>query len=233
MRPIEATKHLPHSPGVYRITSALDGKNYVGSSKDIQVRCRHHIRELNKGTHHGRKLLCAWQKHGVSNFTFHVLELCAESALIEREAWWMDHLQVGTHGYNTYAAEPTGRGYTQSPEHIEKRVAPARGRPLPQSTRDAVAEANKRRVLTPEQREAARVRLARGKAAMSQEEFSHRLSESMKGRVLSQEQRDKISEARTGQSWRDKPGGEERAARVSAALKAIGRSEPASTTLEE
>lgn len=225
MLPIESTKHLPHSSGIYRITNARDGKNYVGSSKDIRNRCMQHIRELTKGTHHGKKLLNAWRKHGSVNFTFHVLELCSVESLVERETWWMNQLKVDTHGYNTYSATPTGRGYTQTPEHVEKRISPRRGKPQPQNVRDAVAAANKRRIYTTEQRDAARKRMAKWKSRLSKEELSHRLSESMKGRVISSEQRKKISESKTGQTWRDKEGGDVRAASVGGKLRGRVRSQ--------
>ena len=107
-------------------------------------------------------------------------------------------LQGAGRGYNLFEAEATGRGYKQSPEHIQKRFADRTNRACPDSTKKAVASANRARVWTEEQREASRIRLAKGKAAIPKEEFSRRCSESMKGRVMSEEQKQLLSRLKTG-----------------------------------
>lgn len=185
MRINPVTQHLPSASGVYEMVNKQNGKVYVGSSVDIRARIRGHICLLNRGTHHGRHLQAAWNKHGEAAFIFHVLELCPAAQLIERESFWMKQKLV---------LDPA-RGYN-SPEHIAKRAASRRGSHLPQSTKDAIAEGNRRRTWSPEQREAARVRLQAGKRAMAPEEFSKRLSASMRGRKLTEEHKKKLSEAR-------------------------------------
>lgn len=198
MHPIKAAAHLPYRPGVYLIKNESDGKVYVGSSKDVRVRCLQHIRQLNRGDHHAHHLQAAWLRDGAGAFTFHLLEECTLDDLVATEERWMLEMEVldPLKGYNTFAASPTGRGYTQTPEHVAKRFRPGTNRALPQHAKDAVAASNRSRVWTEEQREAARIRLAKGKAAISKEVFSKKLSESMKGRVLSDEHKKKLSHAR-------------------------------------
>jgi hypothetical protein len=60
----------------------------------------------------------------------------------------------------------------------------------------SVAEANRRRVWTPEQKHAAQIRLAAGKQAIPKAEFCRRLSKSIEGRVLSAAHKGKISVSR-------------------------------------
>ena len=41
-----------NTSGVYLIRNKLNGKNYIGSSKDIRKRINQHFRELNQNNHH-------------------------------------------------------------------------------------------------------------------------------------------------------------------------------------
>ena len=201
MQPNPATKHLPRNSGIYEIVNITNNKVYVGSSVNINIRVQGHIRGLNRGNHHGKYLQAAWNKHGINSFMFRVIELCPVGRLIERENFWI--LERGVlderKGYNTYTTTATGRGYKQTKEHVEKRKR--LGRPTSEATREAVATANKNRVLTDEQREAAKLRLKAGKDAIPKEEFTKRLSESVMGRKLTEEQKLHLSEVKK-EEWR-------------------------------
>ena len=71
--------------GIYKITNTVNGKFYVGSSKNIKWRwyCHRHYLENNK--HDNPKLQHSWNKHGKSNFTFEVIEETNSKMLLERE----------------------------------------------------------------------------------------------------------------------------------------------------
>lgn len=64
--------------GIYKITSKIDGKIYIGSSDDIVRRWRDHKSLLRRSCHHSKYLQYAWNKHGEENFIFEVLELIDE-----------------------------------------------------------------------------------------------------------------------------------------------------------
>ena len=51
--------------GIYKILNKIDGKFYLGSSKDIEHRWIDHIRELRKNNHHNDYLQHAWNKYRI------------------------------------------------------------------------------------------------------------------------------------------------------------------------
>ena len=59
--------------GVYKIENLVNGKVYIGKSKNIGVRWSEHRSELNNGTHINPHLQSAWYKYGESNFRFDVI----------------------------------------------------------------------------------------------------------------------------------------------------------------
>jgi group I intron endonuclease len=60
--------------GIYKIINKIDGKYYVGSSKNIQYRWTEHKRQLNNNCHHNDFLQRAWNKYGSNSFDFIILE---------------------------------------------------------------------------------------------------------------------------------------------------------------
>ena len=64
--------------GIYFISNKVNGKRYIGSSKDIEQRFRAHRSELNRGVHRNVHLLNAWNKYGEESFEFSVVEECDE-----------------------------------------------------------------------------------------------------------------------------------------------------------
>ena len=84
-RPRPRTKYC----GVYAIRCLVDGRMYVGGSKDITNRWTHHRFKLRRGSHKTPALQNHWNLHGQGNFEFVVLERCSESDLIDRENYWI------------------------------------------------------------------------------------------------------------------------------------------------
>ena len=60
--------------GVYKIINKVNRKYYVGSSNDINCRWNKHKSELNRNIHKNPYLQNAWNKYGVVNFNFVVVE---------------------------------------------------------------------------------------------------------------------------------------------------------------
>ena len=88
--------------GVYKITNIVNGKIYIGSSKDILNRWYQHERNLDEGNHGNAHLQNAWDKYGGKNsFTFEIIEECNPTIQFEREQFYLDKLNpFDDNGYN-------------------------------------------------------------------------------------------------------------------------------------
>jgi len=64
---------LEHRPGIYAITHHASGKQYVGSSQDVQHRQYAHTSDLRLHRHGSIKLQRAYDKYGTDAFTFAAL----------------------------------------------------------------------------------------------------------------------------------------------------------------
>lgn len=80
--------------GIYQIVNIVNGKFYIGSSKNIEYRWKiEHTKQLEKGTHANIILQRAWVKYGADNFILEIIELIDKSRLLEREQYYLDVLQ--------------------------------------------------------------------------------------------------------------------------------------------
>ena len=74
--------------GIYLITNRINGKKYVGQSKNIKQRWKEHIlKERNTMIHNAIK------KYGEENFDFKILERCPKEKLTERERFYYNKLK--------------------------------------------------------------------------------------------------------------------------------------------
>lgn len=76
--------------GIYCIENLSTNKKYIGQSVNISERWKKHISELNNGLHHNDYLQKAWNKYGIENFKFYVLEYCPIDKLNEKEIYYID-----------------------------------------------------------------------------------------------------------------------------------------------
>lgn len=98
--------------GIYVITNNINGKQYVGLSKDCWRRWADHysksynstrIDDLNKA------LYLAMRKYGRENFSFRIIEQCPPEELAEKEKYWIKQLDTYHNGYNeTLGGETSG-----------------------------------------------------------------------------------------------------------------------------
>src|SRR4051812_38367035 len=83
--------------GVYRITNSVNGKFYIGSSKNIVVRWRQHRLGAVYAGRDGftSPLYYAFRKYGLHRFYFEILEEVAldKQELLDREQHYIDTLK--------------------------------------------------------------------------------------------------------------------------------------------
>ena len=84
-------KELKGKIGIYKIICLPTNKVYIGKSKNLYNRFKHHTTSLNRklSKHENQYLINAWKKYGENNFKFEVIEYCKYDNLAERELYWI------------------------------------------------------------------------------------------------------------------------------------------------
>lgn len=208
--------------GIYAIVNKVNGKRYIGSSKDIEVRWKKHINQLNRGIHGNSHLQSSWDKYGKDSFDFVVLEQCDKLDLLIFEQKYLDlrpeynisfiagkveftdevknKISVANKGHvmsdeakSRMSASHKGRKFTE--EHKRNMSAALVLRMSSQAEKDKLVERNKSRVWSDESKK---------KAAQSQtgktvsDEIKKKISNSLLGRIFSSETKGKLSKAQIG-----------------------------------
>lgn len=89
--------------GIYCIENLINGKKYIGLSKDCLKRWSDHYSKCYHTTKPDeiRKPLCmAMKKYGRENFSFKIIEECSENELKEKEIYWISYYDSYNKGYN-------------------------------------------------------------------------------------------------------------------------------------
>ena len=90
-------------PCIYKITNCVNGKCYVGQTKQsLKKRWGQHKAEgkSQRDHHQFQSLYRAMKKYGVDNFTIECLQECKEEELDELEVYWIGRLDTYRNGYN-------------------------------------------------------------------------------------------------------------------------------------
>ena len=95
--------------GIYKIENLINGKVYIGQSTDIKSRWESHKRvifENNKRSEIKKRypLYLAFEKYGIENFSFEILEECSLEELDTKEQFYIKK-------YNSYIDFPNSNGY--------------------------------------------------------------------------------------------------------------------------
>lgn len=119
--------------GIYRIACELTGEAYVGSTaRTFEIRWTQHRSDLNKGSHHSRRMQRCWNEHGEAAFIFEILEECDREILMEREQYWIDYLKPALNvmlraGWNSLGVT-WSYPHSFTTEHRDKIAAGRRGK---------------------------------------------------------------------------------------------------------
>ncbi len=206
--------------GVYAIVNTVNGKRYVGSSKNVRSRLNEHERHLRKNEHTNKRLQRAWNKYSEECFQFVVIEECCVDNLLTREQVYINErseYNVRKNAWANYGLVPTEetkrrmsaakKGRKFSEEHKANLTKARRNRKplakpikrLSEETRRKMSEAARRRSpITEESRARMRAAQKGRKGHPHTAEELRKMSIAQIGRTHTEETRRKISKRKIG-----------------------------------
>lgn len=164
--------------GIYCIENKINNKKYIGQSIHIHRRWSEHKYELNNNTHDNDYLQKSWNKYGLDNFEFSIIELCDIDELDDKECYYISLYNTfdRNHGYNLI-------------------LGGGANRTISEETREKLRQANKRRKSFPDMSGENNPMFGKHLS----DETKEKIRQSRIGKKLSEETRLKLSELRTGE----------------------------------
>lgn len=90
--------------GIYKITSLIDKRCYIGRSVSVRSRLQEHIKSsLGVGTIADQKIHDEMRENGIWNYSFELLEECDKTILAAREKYYIALFQGQEYGFNQNA----------------------------------------------------------------------------------------------------------------------------------
>lgn len=87
--------------GIYKITSLIDGRCYIGQAVDVKERFRDHMKAGLGIDAPQNKFYEIMQQQGLENFTFELLEECPKDELNEKEKFYIELYKSYDYGLNS------------------------------------------------------------------------------------------------------------------------------------
>ena len=95
---------IREEPGIYKLTSLVNGKSYIGKSTNVKKRIQDHFKSVvgiqsiaDQAVHH------AIRKEGFWNWTIEIVVYCEKEKLNELEKFYIDTFDTQNYGWNRNA----------------------------------------------------------------------------------------------------------------------------------
>lgn len=122
--------YIKNQSGIYMILNNVNGKIYIGLSKNLHKRKNDHFNLLKKNKHYNYHLQNAFNKYGQDSFSFLVLQY-VENNLNEWEKFWIKYFNSQKNGYNiSMGGESVMLGLSHTDEAKKKISKASLGRKL-------------------------------------------------------------------------------------------------------
>lgn len=170
--------------GIYKITNIINGKCYIGCSKDIKKRWKQHTKDATKSQIH-----LAIQKYGVDNFIFEVLLECPNICFDYWEKYIIKKYNcVSPNGYNLTHG---GKYNTTMTEETKQKLSKCNiGKVLSEEHKQKISKSNLGNKASEETKE--KLSLSH-LGILHTEETKQKMSKTRTGRKYSEEHKQKIS----------------------------------------
>lgn len=203
--------------GIYKIQSTVKPERYyIGSSINVDNRCKTHLKSLRKNSHHSNKLQNHFNKYGKEDLQFFVLLECNKEELLNKEQYFINSL-IPFFNICKVAGSPLGvirsaetkekiskankgtisgfKGKQQTEEVKERLRNINTGKKLSEETKLKIREKTQNKPKT----EDVKNRMSQAKKLQSKE-TKQRISEAKRGKPLSKEHKEKLSESLKGRT---------------------------------
>jgi len=188
--------------GIYKIVNKMNGKYYVGSSRNIlgeNGRWSDHSTDLIRGDHPNQRLQNAWNKYGPDSFEFFIIEITDD--LINREQTYLDKAKLDD-AYNLKYSAVGGKFSSESILKLKQtmmtseKVKAARTDEWREKIRQSKLGKKRGEKYSQECRDRNLGKNNPRYGKTNSPEMRKKISESLKGRKLSEETKRKISETK-------------------------------------
>jgi group I intron endonuclease len=183
---------------IYKITSKINGKIYIGSANNYGKRINSHLNNLKNNKHHSKYLQNHFNKYGISDLQFSILELvmfCED--LIKREQYYIDTLKPE---FNICKIAGSCLGIKLSEERKREIGLYHKNKPKSEEQKIKMSLAAIGKHKSKETKEKLR-KINLGKKHTEEQKI--KISNTLKGRIFSEETKQKIKEKRKLQIFSD------------------------------